>query len=119
MSSPFAARTRSSLSSQYRRQSAPNGTRLSSFHRKTIQVPIPAKRDLSMVYLEAFRHSTIVVRLELLVGQGALSPDAAALEDPEATTGEIPVSITRKSKVFNPISLEAISAYPFESNVNI
>lgn len=55
---------------------------------ETIQVPIPAKRDLSMVYLEAFRHSTIVVRLELLVGQGALSPDAAALEDPEATTGE-------------------------------
>lgn len=43
-----------------------------------------------MVYLEAFRHSTIVVRVELLVGQGALSPDAVALEDPEATTGTPP-----------------------------
>lgn len=42
-----------------------------------------------MVYLEAFRHSTIVVRVELLVGQGALSPDAVALEDPEATTGRV------------------------------
>ena len=52
-----------------------------------LQVPTPAKRDLSMVYLEAFRHSTIVVRVELLVGQGALSPDAVAFEDPEATTG--------------------------------
>lgn len=52
-----------------------------------MQVPTPAKRDLSMVYLEAFRHSTIVVRLELFVGQGALSPDAAALEDPEDTSG--------------------------------
>lgn len=55
-----------------------------------LQVPTPAKRDLSMVYLEAFRHSTIVVRVELLVGQGALSPDAVALEDPEATTGALP-----------------------------
>ena len=45
-----------------------------------LQVPTPAKRDLSMVYLEAFRHSTIVVRVELLVGQGALSPDAVAFE---------------------------------------
>lgn len=40
-----------------------------------------------MVYVEAFRHSTIVVRVELWVGQAALSPDAAALEDPETTTG--------------------------------
>ena len=55
-----------------------------------LKVPTPAKRDLSMVYLEAFRHSTIVVRVELLVGQGALSPDAVALEDPEATTGTSP-----------------------------
>lgn len=51
------------------------------------QVLTPAKRDLSMVYVEAFRHSTIVIRVELLVGQGAPSPDAMALEDPEATTG--------------------------------
>lgn len=61
-------------------------------------MPIPAKRDLSMVYLEAFRHSTIVVRLELLVGQGALSPDAAALEDPEATTGEISILMGEAAK---------------------
>lgn len=40
-----------------------------------------------MVYVEAFRHSTIVVRVELWVGQAALSPDAAALEDLESTTG--------------------------------
>lgn len=61
------------------------------FHRPhtryTAQVPTPPKRDLSMVYVEAFRHSTIVVRVELWVGQAALSPDAAALEDPESTTG--------------------------------
>ncbi|CAN0032080.1 unnamed protein product, partial [Ectocarpus fasciculatus] len=54
-------------------------------------VPTPAKRDLSMVYVEAFRHSTIVVRVELWVGQAALSPDAAALEDPETTTGGLTV----------------------------
>lgn len=47
----------------------------------------PAKRGLSMVYVETFRHSPIVVRVELLVGPAALSPDAVALEDPEATTG--------------------------------
>lgn len=40
-----------------------------------------------MVYVETFRHSPIVVRVELLVGPAALSPDAVALEDPEATTG--------------------------------
>ncbi len=50
-------------------------------------MPTPPKRDLSMVYVEAFRHSTIVVRVELWVGQAALSPDAAALDDLEATTG--------------------------------
>ena len=55
------------------------------------QVPTPPKRDLSMVYVEAFRHSTIVVRVELWVGQAALSPDAAALEDLESTTGGVVV----------------------------
>lgn len=49
------------------------------------QVPTPAKRDLSMVYVEAFRHSTIVIRMELWVGQAALEGD------PEATAGKLGV----------------------------
>ncbi|CAM9838191.1 unnamed protein product [Scytosiphon promiscuus] len=48
-------------------------------------VPTPAKRDLSMVYVEAFRHSTIVIRMELWVGQAALEGD------PEATAGGLTV----------------------------
>lgn len=61
-----------------------------------------------MVYLEAFRHSTIVVRVELLVGQGALSPDAVALEDPEATTGTLPPGPAR-------VALPLLVAYRRES----